>query len=808
MLVGSGVGSVATVASQQVIFAAAPISALLLLNLLNHRRIEKVAQETTAISMAQLDQKFSYSIFTLQQQVQALPSALNLANLRKDLQSRNQETYSQLLQSIRQLQQEGMKPEWRLLPQEVDQLKAHYYSLENSLAGVRESFSRINPSLQLEGVEGEIAHLRESLAQLHTHLQGLGNEQKLNHYRVLQDQVNHINRRLNKLPAPFDASALKQDVDTLIKHMGDMATRRDLSRLEAQMERVTHQGNVIEQSLTPLRVVGNILKKQVDTVVAKVSVLEATSPASTAITLSSHADTDALKETVSTLEQRLNQVPTTSDLRALRTDMEAVVSTHLGQLQQQLDTVERQTQDLEHQQQNLRDWVHRLPQLLDSSAVQNEVKYLATRVEWAESTMAELQTQVETTRNPPRYEWVMDVQRLGQGSWDQEQEGSQVSTPLQISRYLLEQAFNEAQARLIVVFPFPTPEILNQAMIQRFRQFLDQNGCLDIGWGHLGNGNLNPAASPSGISPWEARSLLSIDRQRAAALNEQSFLFTLLNQLTELKKQHPDRFRFKVLGTNESFLVGDRAFALLASSAIATTSVVFPAATLGIRTTDPEVIQRLVERFDHPEVDGQDIAAYFNRAATRYDLGDRQGAISDYSEVLTLDPTDEVAYNNRGLARYDVGDKEGAIADFAAAVQHNPQNVTAYCNLGYVRSELGDKSGAIDDYNRALQLNPRCVTAYFYRGLARTRLQNRQGAIADYTEVLRLTPDDASAHFYRGLAYAKLNHYTEAIRDLRRAAQLFAVQGDDANYQQTANAIRTLVSVTNFSPLVREKLIE
>jgi tetratricopeptide (TPR) repeat protein len=284
----------------------------------------------------------------------------------------------------------------------------------------------------------------------------------------------------------------------------------------------------------------------------------------------------------------------------------------------------------------------------------------------------------------------------------------------------------------------------------------------------------------------------SIDRRRALEPTKKSFLHKTLHQLTQLKRQYPAQFRFKVLGTDEHFLVCDRSYAVLGTQSVATASAVFPQAAVGLRTTDGEVIQGLVDRFDNPSLDAKDAIAYFNRASTRYDLGDRLGAIQDYTEVLRIHPHDDVAYNNRGLAYYDQNDSDSAMSDFEQAVQYNPENFMAHCNRGFVRSEQGDKLGAIEDYTYALQINPDFATAYFYRGLARTRLQNKLGAIQDYTEVIRLNPQDAAAHFYRGLACVKIGHRLDAIEDLRQAAQLFSEQGDTANYQQTLSTLKKL----------------
>lgn len=785
MLAGSGAGAVATAASQQVLYAAAPLSALVVLNVLNHRRLELVTQQTTEVAVSQLDQKLSNTLSTLQQQVQALPSPLHLASLRKDLQTRNQNAFNELTQRVQQVQQDAAQAEWHSLPEEMAQLREQYLTLAHSIAGVKESLSRLNTVNRTENVETELGQLRTELSHLRSNLQTVGSDQKLNQYRALQDQINHINRRLNKLPAPFDATALRQDVEALIRAVGDAVPRRDLARLEARLQDLAEQNDEIEQTIVPVRVVTNILRKQVDTVSTRLNVFEEMfNPTSTRLAAIQPDVIGTLEATVNTLEHRVNQLPDSSDLTNLRAELQGLVSNHLGQLQQQFTAVQQHTQELDQQQRSLRDWVQRLPQLLDSSALQHEVKYLTTRVEWAENTLSELQTQVTT---PPVYELVFDLEQgdrrregAGEAATRRRGDDSTLAAPLftsTASRTLLEQALDQVEARLIVVYPFPDPVVLDEEMIERFRQFLERKGCLDVGWGHLGAG--------------EDHNSRSIDRRRTINPTDNPFLFNRLNQLTELKKQYPDQFRFKVLGTEEQFLVCDRAYAILGTQSLATTSVAFPEATVGLRTTDTEIIQALVERFEQPTLNGDDATAYFNRAATRYELGDRQGAIADYTEVLAVQP-DDAALNNRGLVRYDLGDRDGAIADFDTALQHNPQNFTAQTNRGYVRSELGDKLGAIEDYSFALQLNPDYATAYFYRGLARTRMQNKLGAIQDYTEVIRLNPQAASAYFYRGLASAKIGQRLEALRDLRQAAQLFATQGDAQNYQQTVAAIKKL----------------
>jgi tetratricopeptide (TPR) repeat protein len=826
MLVGSGVGTVATAASQQVLYAAAPLSVLMLLNLANHRRLEKAAEDLTETSLAKLDEKLSGKIRQIQHQMQAMPSAMHLANLRQDLQVKNQATFEELAQTVQELQGAMGDPNWQLLPQAVAQLQENYAIAADAIAGVQESLRRLGDSSP-ESIHPDLEQVRTDLSQLRQSLQTLNSEQRLNQYRLLQDQINHLNRRLNNMPAPGNASAVKQDVESLIKVVGEMASRRDLAKVEAQFERLSLQNVALEQSVMPMKMASTILKKQVDVLANKVTGLELSIPEVEAngagISLDAVLNSEALQSlqaTVHQIEQQLAQTPAANAIPGeaispgaiaeLRADLQTLLNPQLEALQQQLEAVREQTQDLDREQKTLREWVHHLPQLLDTSALQNEVKYLANRVEWAESSVVDMQMQMDS-QAAPSYEWVFDIQ-TGSSSKGNGVTGhpttagsaftagpatgaptsltapitdaagilttvQPVALPAMQSRTILEDALEAAHGRLVIVHPMPSADLFDDAMLQQFRRFLDRRGCLDLGLGRLD----------------EAQTMqmpLSIERRRSADLAS-GFLRQVLLQLSELKRQYPNQFRFKVLGTEESFVVCDRAYAILGTQTVATASTLFPQAVAGLKTTNPAIIQRLVERFDHPTIPEADQAAYVNRAASRYWLGDRAGAIADYTQVIALQPND-TAYNNRALAHYDLGDRGAAMADLDAAVQCNPHNYIAFCNRGYLRSEQGDKLGAIDDYTCALQLNPDYSTAYFYRGLARTRMQNRLGAIQDYTQVLRLNPDDGSAHFYRGLACAKLGQRMEAVRDLRQAAQLFSEQGKTANYQQAISAIKKL----------------
>ena len=770
---GSGVGSIASIASQQLAFTAAPLSFLLLLNLVNRRRFDQQIQQSAKASLEQLDQRLSKDLATLDQQVQTLPNFLDLASLKKSVFQRNERAIAQAQQILSQRLAPLEAHDLSQMQQDLTQLRSKSLQLTESVASVASHLSRAANAHRVESAEVAIAQLQGEIAQLQAKLTELPKSPMPNISRALQDQINHLNRRLNALPQPFDATSMRQDVDGLIKVMGDLVSRREMARLMAEVEKIRQQSQTLEQTVVPLRVMNSIMRKQMDTLSSWLSLKNEQGEPSPNLSAPEQAVLEELKGTIATLEQRLNDAPSGADLTRLYTEMQTTVN-HVEKLQQQVSTVQQFTQSLDRQQKTLGDWINRLPQILDTSALQSQMKYLTTRLEWSETTLASLRTQVEAVvegQQPPvqanaEYELVFNLR-------------SSDPNKLPNSRALLDHALEDAQSRLIVVFPYPDHTVLDTSLMDKFKAFLDRKGHLDIGWGHLGN--LHDSHLPHYIHD-----------KSAAKSAEKRFLHTILSHLTQLKHQYPNQFRFKVLGTDENFLVCDRAYGILGVHPIATSSAAFPEVAVGLRTTNLEVIKGLTDRFDNPVLGAQDALAHYRRAITRHALGDKSGAIADYSEVVKIDPTHAIAYSNRALVRYEMGNKEGAISDSNRALLLNPRSCVTYCNRGVVRLELGDKVGAIADFSEAIQLEAGCTIAYLQRGLARLKLDNKLGAAEDFSTLINLDAQDAIAYFYRGTVRSTLGDKTGAIRDFKEAAWLFSAQGNQNYHQRSIKAVSKL----------------
>ena len=61
-------------------------------------------------------------------------------------------------------------------------------------------------------------------------------------------------------------------------------------------------------------------------------------------------------------------------------------------------------------------------------------------------------------------------------------------------------------------------------------------------------------------------------------------------------------------------------------------------------------------------------------------------------------------YFNQGVEKYEAGNYQGAINDFTKVIEINPQYANAYLNRGIARELVNDLEGACDDWRKAVDL--------------------------------------------------------------------------------------------------------
>ncbi len=179
-----------------------------------------------------------------------------------------------------------------------------------------------------------------------------------------------------------------------------------------------------------------------------------------------------------------------------------------------------------------------------------------------------------------------------------------------------------------------------------------------------------------------------------------------------------------------------------------------------------------------------------------------QGAISDYTKVIELDPKNYSGYFNRGYIRDKSGDKQGALKNFQAIVNFSndsdlirwskpmivriqtpiptattpsdfpPLNAIKIATVGDTKAKNRDYQGAIDDYNRAIALAPTYPDAYIGRGQARNGLLDQIGATEDFNRAIVLSHNNAAFYIVRGNAQFDWHEQQAAMNDFNKALAL------------------------------------
>jgi tetratricopeptide (TPR) repeat protein len=168
---------------------------------------------------------------------------------------------------------------------------------------------------------------------------------------------------------------------------------------------------------------------------------------------------------------------------------------------------------------------------------------------------------------------------------------------------------------------------------------------------------------------------------------------------------------------------------------------------------------------------------------------DYEGAITNYDQVIVLNPSHVLAYYYRGEAKGALGRYADAIADYDQAIANDTHFCQAYMNRGITKALLGRFTDAIADFDHVIYLAPYAKQIYTYRGgyvtfgddmnvgynnrgKAKYDLASYVDAIADFDKFIALNASYAYAYYYRGESKVHLGHYAEAIIDFDKTIEL------------------------------------
>ncbi|MBL8022221.1 MAG: hypothetical protein JNM27_21275 [Leptospirales bacterium] len=163
-------------------------------------------------------------------------------------------------------------------------------------------------------------------------------------------------------------------------------------------------------------------------------------------------------------------------------------------------------------------------------------------------------------------------------------------------------------------------------------------------------------------------------------------------------------------------------------------------------------------------LDPKNAKALLNRG--RAYLGLREYRLAEYdlnraNSILTnqIDShhANAVTYYLRALVRRTLSNSEGALTDVTTAIKIDPHFLDAFVLRAYIYvGDFLDDARAEADYSSAISLDPSISPTYAGRGIVRLNQEKYEGAISDFDRALQDNPFDKLLNGYRIDACRKL----------------------------------------------------
>ncbi|MGA7541060.1 MAG: tetratricopeptide repeat protein [Steroidobacteraceae bacterium] len=163
---------------------------------------------------------------------------------------------------------------------------------------------------------------------------------------------------------------------------------------------------------------------------------------------------------------------------------------------------------------------------------------------------------------------------------------------------------------------------------------------------------------------------------------------------------------------------------------------------------------------------------FVNRGDAYQALGDKRGALGDYTKAIELTPHNAYLYYNRGTFYVAQSDYDAALRDFNTALGINRKFVPALLQRANIYRVRGNLSGALADYSEAVLLQPKNAVLWTERGYVYLCQHDYEDAVKDEAEAIRLDPKLARAYFFRGAAFGELGDPGNAASNINAALHL------------------------------------
>ncbi|BDX39443.1 hypothetical protein CYCD_27980 [Tenuifilaceae bacterium CYCD] len=168
-------------------------------------------------------------------------------------------------------------------------------------------------------------------------------------------------------------------------------------------------------------------------------------------------------------------------------------------------------------------------------------------------------------------------------------------------------------------------------------------------------------------------------------------------------------------------------------------------------------------------IDSTLFEGWFLRGVAKYNLGDINGAISDFDKTIKVNPVFAQGHHYKSIALNQVAQYKQALTEIDVALDIKPNSSEFMFTKGITYFQMQDYLKAIDIFTKVIKLDNSNPDVWINRGSARLLTGDTLGALSDYNLAIRVNPFYANAYSRRGILNAELNKTNAAIEDLTQA---------------------------------------
>lgn len=173
-----------------------------------------------------------------------------------------------------------------------------------------------------------------------------------------------------------------------------------------------------------------------------------------------------------------------------------------------------------------------------------------------------------------------------------------------------------------------------------------------------------------------------------------------------------------------------------------------------------------------PAPESPELTKHYQDAEAALRAGNPQLARQHYFQALAIAPEAPNVHHGLATCCFILGDLNGAVYHFQEVLRQDPTRIGAAINLGAVYNQMGRPDDSLNVLRQAIKHDPKRAEAYYNMGLAYRLKGQVELSIQSYKEALHHDSKMLDAYYNLGNLLHELGRNTQAVRCYQQALDI------------------------------------